>query len=329
MSELITNIDQLQAAGLDLDENTNFEVLDPHLRDSERNFLIPVIGKAFYDAIIEDLDGETPTEAFVLLLPYLQKPVAFNGYYQFFKKPVGQLSHTGFYRNKLDYADHAPKWEFDQLKADLICKADRAMDELISYLNENQGDFELWENGEYRRVNKNLIIPSAEIFNSFINIACSGRVFQRLLHFRQSAERNIPRVICKPLYDRIILEISGEEVMSQAVNDLIPYLQRLVAYDAMVKGVLMLPFTYAEGGIYIYSYMDGTLSKTGINAREATMLSQQWRELYEDARNELLGYLKDNLEDFPEYENSPCYTDAVKTLVPRYDNDPYNKHFGI
>lgn len=329
MSELITNIDQLQAAGLDLDENTNFDVIDPHLRDSERNFLIPVLGKDFFDEINQDLDSQTPTEKFVLLLPYLQKPVAYNGYYQFFKKPVGQLSHTGYMRNKLDYADHAPKWEFDQLKADLICKADRAMDELISYLNENKDEFTLWDSGEYRRTNKNLLISSAEIFNTFINIACSGRVFQRLLHFRQSAERNIERVICKPLFDKIKTQLSGDEEMTEAVKDIIPYLQRLVAYDSMVKGVLMLPFTYAEGGIYIYSYMDGTLSKTGINATEARMLSDQWRELYQDARNDLMRYLEDNLADYPEFQNSTCYTNKVKTLIPRYDNDITNKHFGI
>lgn len=319
----------MQAAGLPLDESTEFSVIEPHIKEAQINYIKPVLGKAFYDEIIAGLGETTPLAIWTELEPFIQIPLAFNAYYRFYKIPGGQLSHRGFMRDSVSHAEHAPKWEIDQLKDTLICKADYALDNLIKYLTDNADTYPTWKASEYYARNANLVIPTATIFNTYVNIGCSGRVFQKLIFERNKAERSVMRTICKPLFTRLQTELQDPENLSPEIADLVEYLRPMVAYEAMASGIIMLHFHYTDQGIYLYSYNDGTLSKSAISAQEARNLATEWRNKYEQARTEVIEYLNDNIVDYPEYKNSPCYSDKPRTLVPRYDNDKHNKHFGI
>lgn len=329
MSDFITDIDQIQAAGLPLDESTEFEVLAPHIRESELHFVKPVLGDAFYLQIKTELEEETPAQIYIDLLPLLQAPIAFNSYYRFYKIPGGQISHRGFQRDSVSHSEHAPKWEIDQLKESLICKADFALDVLINFLTDNSDTYPVWLESEYAKKNKGLIVPTASIFNQFVNISCSGRTFQKLLFERLRAERNIRKVVCTPMFERIQAELKGELPFTEEVTALLDYLRPMVVYDTMATGILMTHFHYTDQGIYLYSYNDGTLSKTAITPMEARNLANTWKEKYEEARVEAIEFLNTNITDYPEYQNSPCYSTEPRTLIPRYDNDITKKHFGI
>lgn len=329
MTLLLKNIDQMQAAGLPLDESTEFEVLEPHIKESQRDYLNPVLGKDFYDDILTNLALASPDARWTDLEPFLQVPLAFNAYYRFYKIPGGQLSHRGFMRDAVTHSEHAPKWEIDQLKDTLICKADYGLDNLIKYLTENAETYPEWKDSDYFAKNANLVIPTASIFNTYINIGCSGRVFQKLLFERQRAERSVKRVICEPLFKRLREELEDPENISPEIVDLIDYLRPMVAYETMASGILMLHFHYTDQGIYLYSYSDGTLSKTAISPTEARNLANDWRNKYEEARIEVIEFLNNNLADYPEYRDSPCYSAKPRTLISRYDNAKSNKHFGI
>jgi hypothetical protein len=329
MSSFLTTIAQIQAAGLDIDKNTKIEVLQPHINASEKNFLLPVLGQSFFDALADDLEEDTPTAETTAVLPFLQKPVAWNAYYLFFRKPIGSLSHSGFYKKTFDHAQQPAKWEIDQLKEELICSADKALDELVAFLRENAADYPLWEDSDYFAKNKNLIIKSAQDFDQYVKIGCSSRVFQRLLFFREQAERNVKRTVCTDLYARITDELSGEIPLTPEVEALLPYLQPMVAFDTMQKAVMQVPFFRYGNDVMTWTYSDGTLTKNSITMAEAREMSGMYTSLYEDARNELLGFLNDNISDYPEYENSDCYSTAPRTLEVRYPNDVLKKHFGI
>jgi len=329
MSTILTTIAQMQAAGLDLDKNTKIEVLNPHIDAAEKNFLLPVLGQAFYEELIADLEETTPSDTTIALLPYLQKPLAWNAYYLFFKKPVGSLSHSGFYKKTFDHSQPPAKWEIDQLKEELICTADKALDELAAFLRENIEDYPTWEDSDYFSKNSILLLPTASQFDKYVKIGCSSRVFQRLLFFREQAERNIKKTICPDFYQVVIDQVSGEEEITAPITALIPYLQAVIAFDTMRKAILQIPFYRYGADVLTWTYADGTLTKSGITLTEAREISAMYDSLYEDARNELLAFLNDNIANYPEYESSSCYSTEPRTLVVKYENDPLKKHFGI
>ena len=329
MSSFLTTIAQMQAAGLDLDKNSKIDVLQPHINASERNFLHPVLGKALFDALADDLEEDTPTAETTAILPYLQKPVAWNAYYLFFRKPVGSLSHSGFYKKTFEHGQTPAKWEIDQLKEELICSADKALDELVDFLRENIADYSLWEESDYFAKNKTLIVQDAAQFDLYVKIGCSSRVFQRMLYFREQAERNLKRTICGDLYQRILDEISGAETLTEPVKALFAYIRPMISYEAMSKAIMQVPFWRFGADVMSWTYSDGTLSKSGLSSAEAREIAGMYRELYEDSRNELISYLAANLEDFPEYADSECNIAGPRTLVVRYENSIEKKHFGI
>lgn len=327
MSSFLSTIENLQDAGLSLDNDTDFDVIDPHLRDAEASFLKPILGAALFDAAISGLAEATPAAKWTALLPYLQKPVAFNGYYRFFKISRGQLNHRGFQRDRSEYSETAPKWEIDEIKTQLICQADFAIDQLIAYLEENASTYTEWESADFYAQNGGTIIPSATIFDQYIKIGCSGRVFAKLKQYRTRAERSLVRTICQDLYDKVVNEING--TMTAETTALLPYLRAVVAYDTMAKGIKMMNYNYTDTGIYVYSYNDGNISKDAISGAEVKTLAGEWEKDYLDARAELIDFLKDNLDDYPEYENSKCYETQPVSLVSRYENNITKKHWGL
>jgi hypothetical protein len=329
MSAFLSTIAQIQSAGLDIDKNSKIEVLQPRITEAERGYILPVLGKPLYDALLADLEEDTPSAETVALLPYIQKPLAWMAYYLFYRKPIGSLSHTGFTKRDFQHGQTPAKWEIDSLKEELICTADRSLDELIAFLRENPTYYPLWEDSDYWSANKSLIIQSAEQFDQYVKIGCSARTFQRMLYYRQQAERNVPRAICGGLYARIVSELTGETELSDEIKFLLPFLRPMIAFDAMSKAVLQMTFWRHGSDVMSWTYADGTLTKNSLTFQEAKYISESYVKLYEDARNELLAFLKDNISDYPEYENSACYSTAPRTLVVKYPNDPLNKEFGI
>jgi hypothetical protein len=327
MSHFITTIEQLQDAGLSVDNDTDLDVLVPHLKDSENSFLRPVLGAALFDAAVAGLADETPDAKWTALLPYLQKPVAFNGYYRFFKISRGQLNHRGFMRDRSEYSETAPKWEIDEIKTQLICQADYALDQLIAFLEENADTYTEWESADFYEQNGGTIIPTSSIFDQYVKIGCSGRVFAKLKQYRTRAERALVRTICQDLYDKVVTEING--TMEAETTALLPYLRAVVAFDTMAKGIKMMNYNYLDTGIYVYSYSDGNITKTALTTNEVKTLSAEWEKDYLDARTELIDFLKDNLEDYPEYSSSKCYETQPVSLVSRYDNQITKKHWGL
>lgn len=326
---LITTIDQLQAAGLTLDENSDIDVLQPHLDSAEKKFLLPVLGQDFYDEILEELEAETPAAQWEALKPYLLKPIAWNGFYLFFKKPVGNLSHSGFFKNRFEHTEAPAKWEMDQIKEDLICTADTALDELITFLRENIEDYPTWGDSDYFSKNSGRIVATPEQFNQYVPIGCSGRVFQRLLYFRDVAERNISKTVCSALYVRIQNELAGSPAITPAITALLDYLRPVVAFETMKMAITMIPFYQYNGGLYSWSYADGTLTKTALGPIQTKEMAHQYALQYEDARNEAIAFMKKNIADYPEYESSDCYTSTQSTLIVQYPNCYTKKHWGL
>lgn len=329
MSSFLKTIAQIQEAGLDIDKNSRIEVLQPHINDSEQAFLLPVLGKELFDALATDAVAVSPAAATTAILPHLRKPVAWNAYYRFFKKPIGSLSHSGFYKKSFEHAERPSKWEIDSLKEELICAADKALDDLIAFLRENIEDYPLWESSSYFASNKSLIIQNAEQFDAYVKIGCSSRVFQRVLPYRQRAERNLKRTICGDLYAVILDSLSGDVAMTPEIEALLPYLRAMIAHETMSVAILQVPFYRYGDDVMSWTYSDGTLTKNGLTSMESRHRAELYKQFYEDARQDLLGFLNDNIDDYPEYKNSDCYSTSPRTLEVRYQNDVTNKHFGI
>lgn len=325
MSLFIKNIEDLQNAGLPVDSDTDLDVIDRHFIDSEEEFVKPVMGPVLFEAVKENLTDER----FEPLLPYLQAPVAYNGYYRFNRIPGGQLNHMGFHRSNDQYTEHAPKWELDALKETLICKADHALDALIRFLQENITEYTEWREAPFFKSSIGAIIPTADIFNQWVQIGCSGRVFNKLGLYRRWAEKSVMRIICKPLYDKMIAELTDEEGASPEILELLEYVRPMVAFETMFRGIKKMTFNYTDSGIYTYSYSDGTLSKTSISMTDAARLETGWRMDWEEARENLLAFLADNLDEYPDYRDSPCYKNKSIGPVVRYDNSIEKKHFGL
>lgn len=331
MSIYIKDIEDLQDAGLPVDNDTDLDVIDRHFVDSENEFLKPVLGQVFFDLVKAGLEAAVIEVKWTALLPYLQSPVAYNGYYRFYRIPGGQLNHRGFHRDQSEYSVAAPKWEIDQLKDSLICKADHSLDALIQYLLDNVATYPEWKASSFFLNSIGSIIPNATIFNKYVQIGCSGRVFQKLGMYRKAAEKSLQRIICKPLYQRIINEITGANdlELTPEIEDLLDLVRPVVAYETMFRGIKRMTFNYTDTGIYTYSYSDGTLSKTSISMNDAIKLEAGWRSDWDEARVDLVSFLEEYIEDYPEYSGSECYASQPTTLIVKYNNAREHKHFGI
>jgi hypothetical protein len=97
----------------------------------------------------------------------------------------------------------------------------------------------------------------------------------------------------------------------------------------LLLGIKSMNFHYTEFGIYTYSYSDGTFSRKPLTMAETSALAEQWRYDFEEARTELVAFLRANIDDYPEYRNSECFGQRSTYQITRYENELHNKHVGI
>jgi hypothetical protein len=223
------------------------------------------------------------------------------------------------------------KWRDDNAKAELIKRGDRALDDLLDILFENIADFPEWESTKYHTYRTTLIISKASVFDDYVPICKSSRVFMRLLPDIKKANRLLEGIVCATTFEWVTSYLQDEitdEAELQALDTLMPYLQAVVAYETIVRAIPRFNFFMTPDGIVFYSINDSTFTKSAVSSMDKKELSRSYAERLTEARSELLAFLNANPEDYPIYAASPCAGQRI-TSKPyyAYPNLQTNKHF--
>lgn len=323
MSLFVKNIADVKL-GVKVESDTHFSAIDPYLISAELNYLKPYLGDALFNALA-DINVDPAR-----LIPFTELfkiSISCFAFYHIINEGSLKINEHGAAQGMGDMTTTPAKWRDDNQKAELIKRGDKALDMILDNLMEEIADYPEWSSSKFYLIRTSLLIGQAKVFNDYVPICDSTRVFLRLLPDIKKADRLLESLICKPLYDRVKAHLLQPEAIA-GIPALLPYLQAIVAFECIVRTIPRFNFFLTPDGIVFYSISDGTFQKMAISSHDKKELSHRYRENLEEAKSELIAFLKQNIADYPEYAGSPCAGQKISSK-PYYafENKKENKFF--
>lgn len=309
MSRFVKNIEDIQL-GVKIESDTYFDAVDPFLESSENDYIKPYLGDELFDALSDP--GVSPDRLIPIGKP-LKIAISSFAFYHIINEGSLKINEHGAAQAVGDMQTAPAKWRDDNQKAELIRKGDKALDDLLDILMDNVDSYPEWKSSRHFAFRTSLILGKASDFNDFVPIASSTRVFLRLLPDLKKADRILKSYVCSDLYNRVKESITDSEADSEAMDGLMPYLQAIVAYETIIRAIPRFNFFITPEGLLFHTINDGTSQKIAISSADKKEMKARYKENLEESISELVAYLKDNLDDFPEYANSPCFGHKIST----------------
>lgn len=342
---LITKISELQQY-ISIDGNTKWNTIKPFIEEAEQNYLLPLLGQAFYDyyhplykAMIDP--PNTPLSANnAKLLPYIQRCLAYYAQLHAIPHLASTFGELGVRQHRADDSDAAPRWLIEKLQFHALKHGDMYADRLLEFLEKNAsnvvGNYEQWyNNAEVNTKMSGFIVYGTSIASKHIDINNSRRVYLQIRNkIREIETRIIPKLIGTDQYDALVTQIQTN-ALTNANKDLIAKLEPVISKRALY---LQLPFMRVqinENGIFVYSGTDSLVAlgqlatDADIKILRAQLMDE--KELgYLADEHELRQFILDNIEDYPLIKASGVYTTTgIVNTSPRWNsiNDPDSKYF--
>jgi hypothetical protein len=341
---LIKTIDELKLY-INVDVNMKFSKMKPHIEEAESIFIIPLLGKDFYEEVLEAYTAAPSpalTADLVALLPYIQKALAcYAGFVGSDELGVA-LGDLGFQQQSNTNSQPAPMGKVTNLKLKYLNSGDRAADFLLEFLefaaiipdggDEEDRLYKTWYDSDANTALSGAIVYKTSIANKYIDIGDSRRVFLRLKKRIKDIEAvYVKRMICKDQYDVIIAHIRAGTL---TINEraLIEKLEPMISKRALHGALPGLPVMITAEGLFLLSSNDGAVQKlqAGLTEKQALLNDLKIGDFgYEGDELTFISFLKENIANYPLISASPCWTDPVTTSDEKWKvpNDPCNKHF--
>lgn len=171
--------------------SVDFEELKQSFEDAEREFIIPVIGQAQYDALndkytISGTSGLNVKEK--ALLEKIQSPLARFGMMQWLPEGILKVTGDGVHivttdSMKTPFAHQVDRLEFRWLKAGYT-----GIDSLLEFMETNKDDYPAWTGSSAYSIFKECFINSAKEFSSIHGIGDSRRIFLKIKDTMKTVE---------------------------------------------------------------------------------------------------------------------------------------------
>jgi hypothetical protein len=279
--------------------STTFKYNDilPFIKQVERDYIIPVIGKEQYDDINDDYNASaTPTlsDEQTALLAKLRVPIANFAFMLWIPFGQVQMDSSGIRIVTTDNLKTAFQWQIDELKASSNRSGYSGLEDLLEFMETNKADYSLWTGSTAYTEFKKHFIKSAKEFQLHFNISSSRMTYLAMLPIMNRIEESvIKNTLGATKYAEIKAELLAGTVSTEN-QDLLDIIIPAVANLAMARAINELALKIDEFGISIIT-------------------SSQEVKAYKNAPNPLMSDLKTQTKEDGEY--------FLKKLEEKFNED--------
>lgn len=360
MKILIVDSDTLQQH---IPVNADFAMqrIAPFLFRAQREHLLPLLGRlllnqlqllvddeAAYSNVIADIAAQNfliaqhnlthpdnlrplvPTIPSVpqmqALLPWVQAPLAALAYELYI--PWGQLNigSTGFRIVVSASEKTAFQWQINDLETSARNIGYTALEGLLEFLEENKSSYTAWTASETYAEAAVCFVPTAKEFSRVFNIRNSRLTYLRVVGIMQRVESNqIKGALCTPLFLELKAQMLARN-LSPENQKLLELIKPAVVLFSMHRALLELSVKITDNGVMLFNNNNSQTTQVEQPA-ELSRLEKMREEAKTEAEAYLLSLnkcLRDNLDSYPLFRDSPCY---VPERTERYQNNATHKTY--
>lgn len=296
----------------------------PYIEQATDLFVMPYIGQALYDAIVDEYQQATPNlnAKQARFLELLQRAVAYYTIFHALPKKLGVVASMGAVTNSPQGgAMPVSMAAFKNQLWSVTKDADRFLDETLEFLqaevNDGNSDFDDWKGSTAYVEGKSDYFRSTKEFQGYHNICRSHRTFLALLpYIKKAQDKYILPILGKDQHAALVTAIK-DNTATEEQKSLIEAIRRCLAEWTIYMAVPALTVLIEEDGIKVVSRTDGMDIRSNIASaffKEAAAGHQLAAE--ENARTfraDLIDFLFTNEADYPLWVASDFYTTATTT----------------
>ena len=291
----------------------------PYIEQATDLFVMPYVGQAIYDAVVDVYQAGTPALSTkqARFLELLQRAVAYYTIVHALPKKISVVASMGAVTNNPQGgAIPAPLWGFKNQLWSVTKDADRFLDELLDFLqvevNAGNTEFNLWKNSAAYVEGKSDYFRSTKEFQGCHNISRSHRTFMALLpYIKKAQDKYILPIVGQEQHDALVTAIKANTA-TLIQTKLIEQIRRCLAEWAVYMAVPALTVLIEEDGIKVVSRTDGMDTRNGVASafyKEAAVAHQLAAESEgRTFRADLIDFLYKNEADFPLWVAGEFYT---------------------
>ncbi|MEL6141573.1 MAG: DUF6712 family protein, partial [Bacteroidota bacterium] len=305
--------------------NMDWLTARPFINPATRKYLIPHIGRAYYDFIADKFDTDAAlTESEQEALELMKRVVAFGVSYDFSIEMNIRLSDTGPQQTSDQEGTSSPpsQWAFSTKNWNTITEMDRYLDQLLVFLDQKvkagETEFDLYKNSDQYENEGSDFFRSVEEMDQYLNIRGSRRAFKSIARYFKEAERKyILPIIGEDFSNELKSQYLDGSLNQQNKNALI-LIQRCVAQYGLFESIPHISCVLQADSIVIVSTTDGFNSRSISNTLFGQAMIERVRQHAQQEalkeRRELINHLLNNADDYPTYRDSTAYPDETTTL---------------
>lgn len=287
-----------------INKNSNWDRLSVAVSDAEDLFIIPAIGKTFYDQLNSQYAANVFTGANALVLPILQKALANYTVYLDIQTRIGVVGDAGYVENTSEKTTQARQWVQNQALENTFYKADKFLNDALIYM-EGAGSFSLWIASENYTVFKELFFSTATEFNRYEQISESRNTFLAMRPYMTFCEnRYIEQAISPALFTNLKVKYKANTLTS-GDKILLDYIRRTLAYFTIYESIPNLNVSMTGTGLRVITTNDALTQKLKADDKAITEKMKSAKAKAESSLTELVRYLEATatVSVFPEFYN--------------------------
>jgi hypothetical protein len=313
-------IDDL-AAAIPIYKTVKLEDVTTDVFVTEETHLVPILGRRFYDQLLDTYHEGTPSDAEADLIILIQRMVASMMAPLTIPKINAQVKNTGISQNHGENSKPAFQWSVEDLKRTHWTVGYACMEALYDYLERFKGDFAEWVADDGYSEIYSLLVWNTYKFQKFVDIKTSRRVFIALKPHLLEAQETVGKTIGKELLAACLADVPDLE--DAEILNLMPYIQKAMCHLAMRAGLNSMALIVDHNGVSVYDNSATSLELNNVkNASDARMQAvvNFHQQNADKALEDLRAFLIENIEDYPLFEESSAY-DADYTRGSINDTD--------
>ncbi len=231
----------------------SFQDILPFIKQAERDYIIPAIGKEQYEEIDEAYNAETPDldEEQEALLEKIRVPLASFAYMLWIPWGQVQIDSSGIRIVTNENIKTAFQWQVNALEESAMSSGYSGLEALLEFLEEGKDTYTTWADSDAYTEYKKHFIYSAKIFNQYFNIGSNRRTYMALSAIMNRIEETlIKNTIGVESYNEIKQQVKDNAV-SEENQELLDLINPTVANLTIARGISQLSLRINNNGIIV------------------------------------------------------------------------------
>ena len=283
------------------------KLIAKYLVQAEQEYIKPVLGAALYTQLKANFVADVTDERHLALLHQVRLITSSLAFHRYLPFNTVQFSDSGARVVQDENYRSASKWQIEKIEDSTEQDGFDFIEELILFLEENRADYPNWDFANTRQY----FIVSATAFNEEVYINNSRLLYLKLLPQLKRVERQVRSRISKNLFN----DLKGKQLdtdyqWTEWESELMEYLRTAIANLTFAGAVRTLPVEIEGKRLSIFNnqFISDFDPKVQPDADVLGYMVRQHQEQGEESLQSAIYFMEMNIEEFPLYRDSECYT---------------------